>query len=485
MLVWSLITHLIVPRFTRKLAFLMVCFGSGFGWLPLWWQVRGIDTPIDKWQPEALTFLSLYLSPLFCCSLALQVGILLLLLRSDRTDQIKPAILAGLCGFLLGLIHTYDVISLAAVWLTYRIAASLRPLDPAERNATVRSWRNALIAGVITLPAVVYIYRQLQTETVFGQRAAVETKSPALAWVLIGYGVLLLLALLGTYVQLKSTPKGIGTTGEPSLSNGTVSSETVSSRSISPIAIRFLICWACANLAVSYLPTSFQRKLLQGEHFPIAILAGIGATWLLGRTRLRSTPLWIATMGLILFLSITNVRFVLRDLDNYQINLAQTGQHRTYLKPGEIEALRWIDANVPRSVAVQPLPYLKLASTDPEEHRFGATDMSLACFTPGLTHHAVYCGHWGETPDYPAKLEDLTALCVFRTTEQKRIALLRKMKVGYLVYSQLEADDEWLDREAPLFRGKFSPPPYLKLVHENKDADIYEVDRVMLERMQP
>ncbi len=71
--VWSLLLNVLKESRARYLAFLFVCFSSGVGWFPLWWETSPILTPVDIWQPEAITFLSLYLSPLFAFALMLQV----------------------------------------------------------------------------------------------------------------------------------------------------------------------------------------------------------------------------------------------------------------------------------------------------------------------------------------------------------------------------------------------------------------------------
>ena len=90
--VWKFICLTIANIKARRLAFLCVCFASGLGWLPLPWNALPTAPtcppgPIDFWQPEAITFLSLYLSPLFCFSMLLQVGILGLLFQGERTGK--------------------------------------------------------------------------------------------------------------------------------------------------------------------------------------------------------------------------------------------------------------------------------------------------------------------------------------------------------------------------------------------------------------
>lgn len=334
------------------------------------------------------------------------------------------------------------------------------------------AWLQALVAGAITAPAVLYIAYQLRTESVFRARANVPTLSAPFAWALLGYGLTFLLALLGIFAFARSGRSAQKAGGSDSPTQWTTSRA----------AGILLIVWAIVNLAIAYLPNvPFQRKMLQGAHFPIAILAGIGAAWLLRHPKLNLQRLSFpfAATVLTLLLSLTNIRFVVRDIANDSVNLAQTKTHRTYLQPGEMRALEWIAANTPKDAAIQPLPWVPT-----EQHGMDAT---LACFTPGLIGRAVYWGHWGETPDYGGKVGELLRFGSARATDAERIALLRKMKVRYLVFSQKSPADFAADSRVPLFRGMMELPPYLKHIYPdagrgetNADADVYEVEASLL-----
>jgi hypothetical protein len=152
-------------------------------------------------------------------------------------------------------------------------------------------------------------------------------------------------------------------------------------------------------------------------------------------------------------------------------NRAQTKLQRPYLQPGEIEALQWVAAHTRRGDAIQPLPWVQ----DVSDRQFAPTDASVACFAPGLINRHVYCGHWGETPDFPVKLRALSRFAMPGTTDDERIALLRKMHVRYLLFSQKASADESADRLMPMFRERAPLPPYLTRVYSNPDADVYAV----------
>jgi len=105
------------------------------------------------------------------------------------------------------------------------------------------------------------------------------------------------------------------------------------------------------------------------------------------------------------------------------------------------------------------------------------------CFAPGMIDREVYCGHWGETPDYNSKLAELNIFesASPRMTDDQRAEFLRSTKVRYLVFSQKRASDDSPESAddanslLPVFRGKQPPPGYLRLRYSNDDADVYEV----------
>lgn len=160
--------------FTRRCIFWTTAFSSGMGWL--FWKDREIqNTPaVDVWQPEALTFASLYTIGLFAVSLALMLGVVVCLLLAEERGR-RWAVGAGLCGLLLGNIHSYDVIHLTAVWSAYLLARWV-----VGRRFPARAVGLALIAAVVAAPSVVYMAWLYATEPVFKARADTATLTPPL-----------------------------------------------------------------------------------------------------------------------------------------------------------------------------------------------------------------------------------------------------------------------------------------------------------------
>lgn len=452
MLVWRLGELLLSAPLQRRTAFLTVALSSGLGWIPGFWE-RGFAGPVDTWQPEAVTFLSLYLYPLFTVSLVLMLATLICLIEAERRRSFRHALGAGAFACILGNVHTYDIITLSAVWLAIvGVAGGARlrggrcapPFVP-DRGTPLRMLAAGLPAA-LSSGHMFWIYR---TEEVFARRVAVATLTPSLPWVLLGFGLLLPAAALAC-----RAPRHPDAGPEAGVTAG---------------GIGLLWAWAIVNIGVAYLPFAFQRKLLMGAHIPIAMLAGIGIASACDRW---SGPRRRAVIALILLLlSGTNVRFMLRDRGALRYGGESV---RAFMLRGERSALDWIAAHAPGEAVVQPLPW---AAVGPDG-RPGFVDTTVACLAPGITGRAVDAGHWGETPDFGASMNRWLRFLLPDTPDAWRKELLRSTRVRYLIFSQKreETRDEAtaaLLSASPMEAGV----PYLRRIEEasSDDADVYEV----------
>lgn len=444
--VWWLIDMVATDERAKKAAFLLVCFSSGLGWLPGLWSDGSHEAPVDVWQPEAITFLSLYLNPLFIVSLLLMVGVLGWLMVAENTRTYRPALYAGLCGFLLGNIHTYDVITVAAIWGAYLVVRTI-----ARRKLVAGEWLRALVAAGPTAVSTGYVTYLLKTETVFAQRAAVETLSPPFLNYLLGFGLLFPLALTAVVFRWRSK----ASEQDPDC----------------PRPWLLLPIWAVVNLAVAYLPVAFQRKMVMGEHIPLAILTGCALAYV---ARNRSQMRWRFKLALAtLLLAPTNIRFMMRDVTNTFEDRVQSLQ-RAFLDRGEVSALAWLGKHAPPGTVIQPLPWIALTP----ERKPAFLDTTVAVLAPGLTGHPVNAGHWGETPDFPATMGRWIRFQLAATPDEWRRELLRQTGVRYILFTQKRSDslDMGLDPDLhTIFEG--TPPPYLRRILEasGPEADLYEV----------
>lgn len=397
---WLLYKRLL-PEGARMPALWLACVSAGLGWL--FWRNAGINAPIDVWQVEAFTFLSLYLNPLFVVGTLLMTACIYDLWRAVQEGNWGYAARAGVWALLLGNIHSYDVIQVAAAWLAFLVLNSIL-----HKRFERQRWLMALATAMIGLPAVVYQYWLYRIDPIFRHRADVPTSAPPLWHVLAGYAPLLVLALVAVVIIIRERKHR----EEPFL---------------------FLLCWAIVGVGLQYLPRifaaigvhlpmNFERKMVMGAHLPLCALAGWGL-WLLVR-HMPARHALLVTALVIAFTTPSNIRWLIRDGHNLIRNMANTGMHRAYMEPVEWEAIQWLANNTRPEEAVLAFP-------------------SFAVFIPPFAGNRVYVGHWGETPQFAERLRESLRFLDARRPDSERYELLRRAKVKYIVAFSPEMEG-WL-----------------------------------------
>src|SRR5258708_520977 len=213
------------------------------------------------------------------------VGVIGWLWIAEERKCLRAAAYAGACGFLLGNIHTYDVITLTAIWGGYLFVSSV-----IARKIDLGSWGRAIIAVIPTFVSSGYTYYLLKTDEVFAKRVAVETLSPAFAFYVLGYGFVFVFAFIGARLAYKQARRYFVDTP---VENGKPAS----------MAPTLVIVWAVANIAVAYLPVSFNRKMLMGTHIPLSILAGVSISWFMRNLDAKRWSFALAGITSMLFLT--------------------------------------------------------------------------------------------------------------------------------------------------------------------------------------
>ncbi len=387
---WLLIKRLL-PERARMPALWLACVSAGLGWL--FWRDVGIRAPIDTWQVEAFTFLSLYLNPLFVVGTLLMTACIYDLWHAVQECRWKYAVRAGVWALLLGNIHSYDVVQIAGAWLVFLVLSTLL-----QRHVDRRRWLMALTTGIIGLPTVAYQYWLYRVDPIFRHRADVPTSAPPVWHVLAGYAPLLVLALVAVVILVRE-------------------------RRHREESFLFLLCWAIVGVGLQYLPRifalvgihlpmNFERKMVMGAHLPLCALAGWGL-WLLVR-HLPARRALLVTAVVIALTTPSNIRWLIRDAQNLIRNMANTGMHRAYMEPEEWQAIQWLAQNTRPEEAVLTFP-------------------SFGVFIPPFAGNRVYAGHWGETPQFAERLRETLRFLDARRSDEERYELLRRAKVKYIV----------------------------------------------------
>ncbi|MBC8142963.1 MAG: hypothetical protein H7Y38_16185 [Armatimonadetes bacterium] len=454
---WRLVSTVLADKRAQLLAFAFLCFAAGFGFALDLRPANYYEQPIDRWQPEAITFLTIYVTPLFSAALALMAVFAASFFRAEQTGKSRDLLPACVAGFLLGNFHSYDILQLWAFAFVYRVLT-----DVLRKRVETARYGRLLIVGLAMLPTAGYQLYAITNEAVFNARVfATSTLSPSPIWILLGFGLPFLLAA--------AAPFAPGAKDK-----------------LAPDALRYLFVWAVVAIAISYAvglngkPVSFQRKLLMGAHIPVCLLAG--ATLAAVTEKLSGSLPVIVSLAAVLITVPSNLRFMLQDVNRLQTNTSGS-QYRPYLSADETSALRFLRETAKPGEAVLVCP-------DMTAHRYGGSALMpyLGVYIPAYSSASVYAAHWSETADFQRKYNEQLRFFAADTPDDSRQSFLAaNPAIRYILYADAvgagltNANGELIVSEqtgAPFWRGvdwAGQPPSYLEAVYESGTVRVLRV----------
>ena len=410
--VYRFIAHFVLPVRLRRIAFLLATLASGLGWIreiiaPT--AVGGVS-PMSFWLIDGYTYLSLLTFPHFSLAIALLLAIFLLLLRESEGPSLKAGAGAALLSLLLGVVHPYMLL------VADLVPALYWTIDEFGTRRMWRGWLTLAGMGLVQAPILAYDVWVFRTHAVFAAWSAQNvTLSPPISAYLWGYGFLIALALIGARASRRQSTRDV----------------------------LFLWLWIGLISVLIYLPWNLQRRFLEGVQVPLAILAGIGLTRVVGsipyhRIR-RSGPIAVAALAA---------------TGNLYMTIALTWgagtRHPALFWPHDvIAAVDWLGAHSEWNQTV-----------------LGAPDTGT--LIAGRIGHRVVIGHEMETVDFEQKRMAVNRFYDVNTTEAERRSLLHRWQVEYVAYGPYEQA-----------LGDFSPSDSESLVplYDQNGLIVYEVQR--------
>jgi len=405
MAIYCLAAQVIANVRPRRAALLLAATASGFGWL--WAAGPGQPNPIDYGpgliMPEAITFLTLLLNPLFACSVFLLIVLYLAAVHAFATGSARAAVLAGAAGLVLGNIHSYDVIPAAAVlgaFLAYLLVT---------RRAGVRAALLALLIAAIAAPSLLYqLHLQRTGEIAILVKVVNQPPSPEPLYVALGFGLPFAFAAVGLLRAVRGNDWA-----------------------------RLLALWLVLGCALVYAPISFQRKLIEGLHVPLCLLAGfaIAPRWERRphRAALVAALLIVVALPSNLFFAARGLRDLSDNNRSYLANLMPP----LYLAADQRAALSFLDHQAAK-------PGVLLANS------------LLSNYAPALSGTQVYFGHWSETPDFARRIGEYSAFLRAATSDAQREWFARARGITYVLRDQT-LDQLYLPVGAEAFDPRNSP----------------------------
>ena len=180
-----------------------------------------------------------------------------------------------------------------------------------DQPAKMNSWVQGLAAVALgALPMLAYSWGAIRQHPVLAEWNQQNlTPSPPLIEVMLGYGLVMVLAIVGVVLgKARSRPSS-----------------------------RLLITWAILGFVMLYLPISLQRRLMLGLFVPMAALAGLGIQ-AIAPTRRRFALILVA----VIVLSIPSHLVVLGS----GMTAVSRGEAGLVLANSDQELLEWIELNI-------------------------------------------------------------------------------------------------------------------------------------------
>jgi hypothetical protein len=406
----------------RWLAWLMVTFGGGLGWLLIvFGQSNWLGSPpLDFYLPEGFAFLVLFGFPHLALAQSLLLWGILSLSKAWGTNtqsgtpdtqhvtrntnyelritHLKWAILSGLLWLAMGLIVPFYV---AVAWAV--MGAAWVVLGLRKRQTALREGGLAGVAVLVSAPIVAYNAWIFASDPVYATWAAQNRiLSPHPLHYLAAYGIPLVLAAFA--VRSAWHEKGLGW---------------------------LALAWMGVVPVLVYLPFNLQRRLVAGVQVPLSLLAAWGAVQL-GHSRRR----WLAVALLATLLPTSLV-------------LVTGSSAWMYRDASEIAALDWLAGQVQADDVI-------------------LTAYDTGNYLPVRVGAKVFLGHGLETVEADQKESLVTHFFDAATDDAWRQQLLAQYNVDYVF---------WGPAERALGGFDAGQAAYLRQVYDAEGYAVFKVER--------
>ena len=354
-LLWSI--YALIARVTdsidqRRRAWWLIAISSGLGWLAL---LSGRASTSDWTIPESNTFYSLIANAHFALAMALMIVLFIGLLEAQHVSA-RRVIGLSVLSILLAIIQPFAPVALFAI-----LGVTLVLIWRRDRAWPRPQFFTAIGVGLITTPLLIYLYAATQIDAVLrGWSAQNQTLSPAIIDYVLGYGVLILLAIPAARSAWRRR------------SNWDL----------------LLLAWIVVTAPLLYAPFPLQRRWSLGLHIPIGVLAASGLSQIARTIRARRL-LFAATVPT----SITIVVVLIAGAAAHSPNI--------YLTTDEFAAMTWLHDHAQFNDVVLAAP-------------------ETGAFIPAFAGQRVVYGHPYETVDADRKKQLVLDFFTGRSTDALR-----------------------------------------------------------------
>lgn len=401
---------------------LMLCFLGGVIWLAM---------------PEANTFIALATMSWFVWGKALAALLMGSLLRIGAQGAGrragKAAVIAIGAGTVLGNIHPYALAPIGYGLMLWSLGIAV-----GMKQEVSQRFKQVSIVWLVALPA--FLSAALQALAILGEpvyRAEFQfpLETPSLWLFALNYGVTLFLAMGAALHFCRQSPV--------------------------PRMSLLLVTWLIgAFLAVYLTPTAQPRKLIEGAHLPMCVLAAWA--WhelVLPRTVvIRRQPV----LALLLLGGVAPLTFWVTQVRNFLHNDAialHYGGVPFYLRKQHLRLIAWLAHHSRPDEAI-------------------LCSYQLGNFIPVLTGRKVFIGHWAGTLQVTSKLQWARQIWRGEMPPEQARRLFRQHRLRYALatlYERHATKPKHAPEDCPRFREHFRLDRYGDIVYRVGADAIYRL----------
>jgi hypothetical protein len=386
------------------------------------------------WTPEMSTFFSLMLFPNFVAAFIAMIAIALLMMRAwEHRDEswrkgIRYSVWAGVVLSVLTFFHPYDTVTMVAVMGTAPLLLGL-----SERRWPWSELLHSAIGCAILLPSLLFnmwLFRTNPVMRAWDLQNLLLTPEPRRLAIAFGVGGLLSVVAIAACRKLNRYQL-------------------------------VMAAWLLSTLAVIHLPLRFQRRMIGGVQFPLAVLATAAialvivpaiARWFRTRTSRISVRFGYGTLAMALLLAPLQLAtpYYLQGLERSRLAAAED---YSWLDWESWQALQALEAMAPPDSTI-------------------ISSYEMGTYIPALCGQRCVAGHYALTVDSEHKQACLARFFRDDEDDRWRAEFLNRWSVDYLLFTRHERA-----------LGDFDPVsrPWLREVFvagsdPESRAVIYEVD---------
>lgn len=402
---WKFIGLFINTKKKKWIALIIVLLSSGFGYF----VKNDLPLSIDLWVPESNTFFSLIESPHFISAqIFLLCALYFLYKYSKNLRKTTYLLISSLFASFLILEHPF-MIPFVFVYVPLSLLIT-------QGKKGLQMFKNIVLyflLPLLTTSVIYYLYLHSLSARLMNSQNILTT--PSFIHVASGYGLLIVFSFLGALrLNIKQTKN------------------------------KLLVTWVLLGFVLIYAPVSYQRRLIEGLHIPLALLSAIGIFYVFEKMKKRMSVYGPALL-LFLVLIATNVYNVWHMISSYSLDTATA--YTYHISATEFGAMRWLRDNT------------------------NDGDVVLASFyfsniIPGITGRFVFNGHRIQSYKSEEK-QELVDRFMGASDSEFRVRFLRANKIHYIFFGKNDPYNQ--------YRSSFQEEPYVKKVFDREGVLILKI----------